>query len=316
MAGVVAALALLLTGCSPGDSSQPPPDVLFVTVDTLRHDYVSAYGHLDGTTPTLDRMAREGALFENSRSVTSITGPVHTSLFSGLYPRAHGVNRNGDQVPDSIPWLPERLAEEGYRTVGVVGSKILGAEQGYQRGFEDFDDEMPVGAERDYERPADQVVEAVRRVCAQADPRPLFLWVHLYDPHGPHEAPAPFVESATSSSQDLPTPLETSPRIPREKALGMRRGYEAEVRYVDDALARILESWNGREGAARGLIVLTADHGEGLGEHDTGGHGLRIVVTGCGSTRSSCASRWSCTCRRAFLPDCASTRPLSRSICP
>jgi len=168
---------------------EPPPrarrDVLLITIDTLRSDFLSCYGFPRRTTPALDRLASQGVLFEQHRTVVPLTLPSHTTLFSGRMPSEHGVTRNDHHVPAALPMLAEILQRAGYRTCGVVWATVLERASGVARGFELFDDEMGsekrrVGARGEFfERSAERVVAQARALLAEPDPRPLFLWVHL-----------------------------------------------------------------------------------------------------------------------------------------
>jgi arylsulfatase A-like enzyme len=236
-----------------GCARQPPPDVLLVTVDTLRPD---AVGWVAGknATPALDRLAATGFAFPGAVAPIPITLPSHTALFAGRVPRATGVRDNGDVVPDDLPLLADRLRAAGYRTGAVVSGYPLRRPFGLDRGFASYDDRLPLDRVGDWAaRPADEAVRSALRFLDDGDrERPWFLWLHFYDPHDPYEPPARFAGS--------------SPRA----------AYDGEVRFVDEAVAT-LESELARRFAGRPrLTVFTADHGESLGEHDEETHGFFV----------------------------------------
>jgi arylsulfatase A-like enzyme len=299
----MAALALALGACAHDER----PDVLFVTIDTLRRDHVSAYGFAYARTPAFDGVAAEGALFESHYAVTGLTGPAHTTLFTGLHPRQHGVRRNGQAVPGTLRLVAEVFRDAGYRTGASVGAAVVGSEFGLDRGFEAFDESFDVGelerASREhtgaYERLAEDVVDAALAwLDAMPTDEPVFLWVHLFDPHLPHLRPhtewpreAELVRDGCIFAE--PNEFQGAPHVAR-----LRRGYTAEVRYADGELGRLLarfDAWgSGREAA----VVLTADHGEGLGEHSYIGHSfylyeeqLRIPLAIRSSSRIPAGSR-------------------------
>jgi arylsulfatase A-like enzyme len=137
--GVLAAAA----STAPGPAAAPavPPHLVVVTLDTVRADRLGAYGHAAAATPRLDRLAREGALVERTQAVAPLTLPAHASLFTGLYPPAHGVRDNADFVlPASVTTLAEVLAARGYRTAAVVGAAVLARTQGLAQGFASYDE--------------------------------------------------------------------------------------------------------------------------------------------------------------------------------
>src|SRR5512138_150503 len=167
------------------------PNVLLVTIDTLRADHVGCYGDARAQTPVLDGLAARGVRFETAVAHAPITGPSHASILTGLTPLGHGVRNNGGFVlPKSVPTLAERLTRAGYRTAAFVSGFPLDKRFGYDRGFEVYDDRFPHGNDPRrapyVERPADQTDEvALRWLEGHASGGPWFMWVHYYDPHSP-----------------------------------------------------------------------------------------------------------------------------------
>ena len=246
--------ALAVFACSPG-STQPPPSVLLITIDTLRADRVGAYGSTLGLTPTLDRLAKEGWLFENAVSPVPLTLPAHATILSGLDPRHHGVRNNGTYVfPQDRETLATRLKAQGYRTGAFVSAVVLDRRFGLARGFDVYDDRIGRVTEGrsvlESERPCEEVT---RRAIAwmRSTSGPMFGWVHLYEPHAPYSPPA-----------DLAAAHPGQP-------------YEAEVAAADRCLAGLVAA---AEGARPGrlLTMVTSDHGEGLGDHGETAHGLFV----------------------------------------
>jgi hypothetical protein len=184
LCGVLSVACLVgATGC--GEPRRP--DVIVVTVDTLRADHVGVYA--DGAeTPRIDDLAREGTVFERCAAPMPLTRPAHFSMLTSLYPREHGVLNNAMVLPDEARSLAEILAEHGYRTGGFVGVRLLGPDSGAAQGFERFDQ-----PEESRERRAETVV---RRALDWLDrvgrEQPRFLWVHVFDPHMPYAPPEPF----------------------------------------------------------------------------------------------------------------------------
>jgi choline-sulfatase len=227
------------------------PSVLLITIDTLRPD---ALGWVAGKndTPEIDVLAREGARFPAAVSEVPLTLPSHSSIFSGLLPRRHGVRDNGQVLPRQVPVLAEAFRRAGYATGAFVSGYPLRAPFGLDRGFDRYDDTLPVGAEGWLERGApDTTKAAVAWVRALPAGKPFFLWVHYYDPHDPYTPPRAFWRP------------------------GPRGAYDGEVAYTDAAVGDLRRGIApAAAGAGRLLTVLTADHGESLGEHGETGHGF------------------------------------------
>lgn len=250
----------VLVGLSCGSGGPSGPNLLLVTVDTLRRDHVGAYGDPAAVTPHWDRIAREGVLFTDAWSQVPITLPSHATIFTGLYPGGHGSRHNGIPLPADRVTLAERLRERGYQTAGFVGSQVLNRAFGIGQGFTIFRDswdreEGEVGLHGLWERPADRVADAFLDWFGTRDrERPFFAWVHFYDPHAPFDPPPPFADAAGGD-------------------------YAGETAFVDREIGRVLEALE-KEGIADGtVLVVMSDHGEGLGEHGESEHGLLLYET-------------------------------------
>jgi tetratricopeptide (TPR) repeat protein len=247
------ALSALVLLCSSSAASQrdPRPDILLVTIDTLRADRVGAYGYKSAHTPTLDRLAAEGVRFADATAHAVLTLPSHAAILTGRYPGAYGIRLNGmGALPAEAITLAERLKGAGYRTGAVVASAVLGESFGLAQGFDDYDDRMSVQATdtvalADLFRPADQVTAAARR-WIELQKGPWFLWVHYYDPHLPYAAPRKY------------------------GALVPGRPYDAEVAFTDAEIGSLLASTD----RTRTIVAVTADHGEALGDHGEPDHGF------------------------------------------
>ncbi|MFG0317311.1 MAG: sulfatase-like hydrolase/transferase [Planctomycetota bacterium JB042] len=249
LAGVAAVLAWRLTRGSNGLGVRT---VVLVTLDTTRADRLGAYGGDPTLTPRLDRLAAEGVRFERCLTTAPITLPAHASILSGLDPIAHGARVNGAYAFDPAnPSLAVAMQEAGFRTGAFVSAFPLDQRFGLDRGFDAYDDERHDAEGRPdadgLERRGEATVEAALDFVDEVGSTPLFLWVHLFDPHAPYEAPAPF-----SKERDDP--------------------YDAELAYTDHCVGQLLDGLAARERLADALVVVVGDHGEGLGEHGESTH--------------------------------------------
>jgi choline-sulfatase len=242
------ALTLILATVScGGEQGRLPPDILLITLDTVRADRLGAYGGDPRVSPNLDRLAGRGRIFMSCDTASPLTLPSHATMLTGLYPPAHGLRSNGrGRLPEATPTLALRLKAHGYATAAFVSSVILNHVHGLDRGFDTYDDRMgPAG-----ERPGDATVDAALAWWQQSREQPAFLWVHLFDPHAPYRPPPPWPH-----------------RFPG-------RPYDGEIAFMDAQIGRLLE---GVESGGRELVVAVAgDHGEGLGEHGEQEHGLLL----------------------------------------
>ena len=224
--------------------------LLLVSIDAVRADRVGCYGHSGGRTPSLDALAARGLRFAQATTVAPLTLPAHASLLTGTFPVRHGVRDNaGFRLAGDVPALAEVLRGRGYRTGAFVGSATLGAHTGLDRGFERYD------AGTESARSGEAVVAGALEWLEGNRGRPFFAWVHLYDPHAPHEAPAPY------RSQFPETP---------------EGAYDAEIASSDALVGRLLEALRSDGRLEATVIAVTADHGESLGEHQERGHAFFV----------------------------------------
>jgi len=234
-------------------------NLLVVSIDTMRADRLGSYGYRGARTPYLDALAARGLRFSQASTVMPLTLPAHASLLTGTFPAFHGVRDNGGfYLAQEQATLAESLAGYGYRTGAFVGSFVLdsrwGIDQGFETYFDDFDLSGPATAALDeIQRPGEEVVGRAIEWLGRDDSRPFFAWVHLYDPHTPYAAPAPF------QSQIPPT---------------MDSAYDAEIAYTDHQVGRLIEHLAAAGESNRTVIVVVGDHGESLGGHQEETHGF------------------------------------------
>jgi arylsulfatase A-like enzyme len=264
---VAAALAALAAGWALQRRTGARPDVVLITVDTLRADRLGCYGGAGAATPRIDALAASGILFENAACPMPMTRPSHFSMLTGLFPRQHGVVNNQGVLPESAFTVAEAFAQAGYTTSAFVGVKLLSAASGVGQGFAALD--APVGAART----ADQVVTRAARWLRAAPEarRPFFLWVHLFDPHMPYAPPAgyappPAPGGATLEALSWPaltTLAEASGgHVPPAVLERGRALYDGEIAFADHWVGRLLDALDGRQGRPRAAVAFTADHGE------------------------------------------------------
>jgi arylsulfatase A-like enzyme/Flp pilus assembly protein TadD len=234
------------------------PDVLLITIDTLRADHIGAYGAKQAVTPTIDSLARDGIMFERAYSQVPLTLASHTSLLTGTYPFYNGVQDfTGEPLRPDVRSVAQALRENGYDTGAIVSSYVLDRSWGLNRGFDSYYDVFKGSSflENDpglVERKAGASVDEALRWLRQAHAKPFFLWLHLYDPHSGYDPPEPFR-----------TRFAQAP-------------YNGEIAYCDNQLNRVLTYLKQRGLYNRMLIVLASDHGESLGEHGEKEHGFFV----------------------------------------
>ena len=230
----------------------PDQNVLLITVDTLRADALRCYGG-QADTPNLDALAASGVRFGFAHSHAVITLPSHVSILSGLYPFQHGVRENsGFRVPKGTTTAATLLKAEGYATAAFLAGFPLDSQFGLDEGFDVYDDHLnDVGQMSDLvlaERPADAVVRSALGWIASREGR-WFAWVHLFDPHAPYRPPEPF------------------------RSRYAAHPYSGEVAFVDAALGPLIDKVRA-DTSRPTLVIVTGDHGEGLGEHGEQTHGV------------------------------------------
>ncbi|NQZ95112.1 MAG: sulfatase [Myxococcales bacterium] len=267
-----ASLALLAaTGCGEGgstDAARPldyAPNVLLLSVDTLRADHLGAYGYSPPTSPNLDRLAAEGALFESAFAQRSQTWPSMTSVLTSLQPREHGVRENGAKLGPGIATLPEMLKARGYQTAAF----LTNMKHAPNRGF----DEKAFAKREDRDAHVNQMALDWLRNRAR---EPFFGWVHYIAPHRPYAPPEVFAERfVTEYSGAVDGSYESLAAVTREQRslddadLAHLNGlYDAEIAYVDSLIGELLEGLSERGLDERTLVVVVGDHGEELYDHN------------------------------------------------
>jgi arylsulfatase A-like enzyme len=233
------------------------PNLLLITVDTLRADALEPYGSPPGSTPAIARLAREAVVFDDAQSAASWTLPSFASLFTSQPVSTHGCADFRVRLSDSFETLAEMLVRQGWDTAAVISQIVVGRRHGLDQGFVHFDDAFVCGddpAEQRVSSPyvTEQAQRFLEAKAAAGDGRPWFLWLHLFDPHAAYQL-HPGFGLRVSTGSDV------------EK-------YTTEVGFTDAHVGRVLDTLDKLGLAADTVVVLTSDHGEEFGEHGGRGH--------------------------------------------
>jgi arylsulfatase A-like enzyme len=245
-------------------SAATPPNIIIITLDTTRADRMGFLGSQQGLTPKLDELAQDSVVFTHAYSQVPLTTASHATILSGTYPQFHKVNDAGVPLPRTVPYAPSIFRQHGYATAGFVGSVILdpkaGAAPGFGRGFDVYDAGFHTRQPHEsryssVERRGGEVVEHAAAWLRKGPRRPFFLWIHLYDPHAPYDAPEPFKSKYASDA------------------------YAGEIAYTDSVVGELLKQLRELHLYDDSTIAVMADHGEALGEHGERGHGIFLYDT-------------------------------------
>jgi arylsulfatase A-like enzyme len=278
----------LLTACS-GSKLPSRPNILLLTVDTLRADHLSSYGYARATSPVLDQLASEGVRFTLAQAQWPKTAPSFASLMTATYPKDNGVVRRvGMPIPCSLRLLAEELSELGYSTGAVVANGALSRDFFFDQGFGNYVEAWK-GARTEQEieeaTRAGRVTDLALELLARLDgEKPFFLWVHYLDPHFPYRPPESWQDRFQDDGVFPPRPAmkvdldrhrQVHGGIGASQVLSGRSDldfyvarYDAEIAYTDHEIGRLLDVLRERGLYDEMLTIFTSDHGEALGDHD------------------------------------------------
>lgn len=234
------------------------PNVILITLDTVRADHVGCYGYKNIKTPAIDSLAADGIRFERAYATNPTTLPSHSTILTGTYPMLHGMHDfSGNKLSPMQPTLATIFKQQGYATGAVIGAAVLDSRFGLNNGFDlyydDFDFSRLAESNLDaMERPGNLVVDKALSWLQQNSRAPFLLWIHLYDPHYPYTPPEPFATEYASSL------------------------YDGEIAFADSQVARVIRFLKNEGLYAKTVIAVSGDHGEGLGEHGEKTHGFFI----------------------------------------
>lgn len=296
----LACFLFALVGCDRPAPSTPPnapapsaasapagemPNLVILSIDTLRADHLGCYGYFRDTSPHIDAFAREAVFFEQAYAPMATTLPSHVSMLTALYPFEHGVTANvGDGgkpfgLRPDLKSFAQVAAAAGYATGGFVSATPLKRPSGFHLGFDVYDEP----AEDQAARPAAATNRPALDWLERVSQRPFLLFVHYYDPHVPYAPPAEYQQLFTDegsldpliAERGMPERVEPAPckgRVATVTRTAINL-YDAEIRYVDEQVGRVLERLRALDLWEKSIIVITADHGEGLNQHDWPQHG-------------------------------------------
>lgn len=240
--------------------------IVLISMDTTRADYLSCYGYRHKTTPHIDAVAAKAVRFEHVIAPIPLTLPSHITMMTGTIPPHHGVHDNlNSKLDDSNLTLAEILKTHGFRTGAVISSYVLDAKYGLYQGFDDYDDKFdePLGGPSHAERRGEEATRHAISWIEKNQDKDFFLFLHYYDPHSPYDPPEAFrnLFGKTSGLTDS------------EKC---KRTYAEEIAYVDFCIGQVIEKLKSLGLYDSTLLIITGDHGEGLGEHGEKGHGYYV----------------------------------------
>jgi arylsulfatase A-like enzyme len=303
-AAMLAAATAILVACS-GGRDTTARSVVLVTIDTLRADRLRCYGNDEVDTPNIDRLAEEGYRFANVVASAPLTLPSHATILTGQYPHVHGARANGAfRLSPSTTTVAEILRDRGFRTAAFVSTLVLERRFGLDQGFEHYDDEytdpiltgedrsaekirlleergvdpayfvLPMKRYGPFQRRAEKTTDAALSWIRDHAGERFFVWLHLFDPHGPYSAPAPWDSKYEGRLDGREAPLDPR-KVPHYQLLpgvttreGYVAAYDGEIAYTDHHVGRVVDELRRLGLDDETLVVFTADHGESLGEHD------------------------------------------------
>lgn len=253
------------------------PNVILISIDTLRKDHCSAYGYQRNTTPNLRVLAEQGARFDLAYAPSSSTAPSHATMFTSLYPITHQVLKQGHKLSQEDYTLAECLSANGYQTAAVVASFVLDAKFGFSQGFSFYDDTFKLSTSsihRKYWSDQPDVIdqradETTRKAIGwlrkqRSWEQPFFLFVHYFDPHAPYVPPESIVSHLAPHGKE---------QTDLQNIVGR---YDGEIAFTDQEIGKLLKVLKRMNLEENTLVVVTSDHGEGLGQHDHLGHSINI----------------------------------------
>ena len=262
--GPAAAVAVLALGAPAGAATG---SIVLITLDTTRADHLGCYGYFRETSPNLDALAAESVVYDRAYSTCGTTLPSHVSLMTATSTLDHGIKNNMMTFAPGLPTIAEVLSGSGWATAAFVSARPVGSHTGLARGFAVYDE--PEGRERS----AGETTERALAWLAEIE-GPYFAWLHYFDPHSPYRPPPPYdVQFKPGASQAEVLEARDVPGRDDPVLIAQHAWYDGEIAYLDAELGRFLATLRERPEWTDCVIAVTADHGEGLGQHGWKGHG-------------------------------------------
>ncbi len=274
---------LVLAACGVGCADVPRRDnVVVITIDTLRADALGVYGNPGGHSPHIDAFAAGAIVFEDAVTAIGTTSPSHATLFTGLYPKHHGVRKNSDRLDDRFTTLAEILQGAGYETASFVSWDLMQRRGGLGQGISTVAD--PPKAKHAV-RTGEEVSEMAIPWLSSRGDQPFFLWLHYFEPHSPYPLSAYAREQLAGYTGPLAdgASIKTFYSLGRgipwtpEEVRAVRVLYDGRVRDVDRIVGEILEVLERQDLISGTIVLIASDHGQLLGEHGTVGHGWQLT---------------------------------------
>jgi len=254
---LVIIISIVFLVLRPESSGHQVRNVVLISIDTCRADYLGCYGYPHRITPNVDEIAKQGVIFKNVITSVPMTLPAHCSMLTGTIPPYHEVHDNLDyQLDESNVTLAEILKEHGFVTGGIISASVLDSQFGINQGFDTFNDRLEKGRTGGLmvERGAEATSRLALAWLAQRKSKRFFLFLHYFDPHFDYAPPEPF---ASRFADNL---------------------YSGEIAYTDYCIGRVIQALKDLGLFDSTLIIITSDHGEMLGEHGELTHGYFILA--------------------------------------
>lgn len=258
-------------------ADETPPNIVLISLDTLRADHLGIYGYRRKTSPFIDELASKGAVFTKAVSPSSWTLPVHVSLLTGLYPSTHGVTLSaGETISPSTPLISETLKAHGYSTIAITGDGYVSSAYGFSRGFDTFQSYRNKNIDK-REIPSATWKHAAGLVENLPTDKPIFYFIHTYDIHCPYSPPGKYFTMFHSPSTQSIDAGKCGVHynkldLNQAQATYLLDRYDGGIRWTDDGFKYFLDKVKDRLNLDNTIFVITSDHGEEFLEHGRIGH--------------------------------------------
>jgi len=311
-----------------GTEPDRPPNIVLISIDSLRADRLGCYGNARPVSPTIDRLAATGLRFTDAVATSPWTLPSHMSMLTGLDALEHGVQTELDRLPQGVATVAEVLREHGYQTAGIVSETLVGRTFGFARGFDTFDDTTAVAAMSALDEETAPVVTdlALRQLDGFAA-APFFLFLHYWDVHYDYLAPEPYRTmfdteyAGTVDARDFIHNESINAHMPARDVEHLLALYDGEIRWVDDHLAQVVARLESSAQTDETVLIITSDHGDEFFEHGGKGHGITLyrevmqvplIISGAGVANDTVAAPVSLVDIAATIYDLAGVDPSAK----